>query len=183
MLQQYRINPKTSDTWKNCSYYPKIETVLFYYRERAPMQTEWQQCRPWSDCSPRGSLIWVYTVCPDLPIRKLRIITVRHNEWKTVDYSSKNHQTELQKIIFTERLGTVINENIVTKKLKFINQAFGIQTITLYNCIYKHRSQQNITAFLLFIQDGRQTVCWFSPFNKAEKNVCFSFHRRNFMGR
>ena len=29
-------------------------------------------CRPWSDCS----LIWVYTVCQGLSVRKLRIITV-----------------------------------------------------------------------------------------------------------
>ena len=26
--------------------------------------------------APRSSLIWVYTVCLDLPVRKLRIITV-----------------------------------------------------------------------------------------------------------
>ena len=47
------------------------------------MQTEWQtvgkQCRPWSDCSSRGILIWVYTVCPDLTIWKLRIIKVHLN--------------------------------------------------------------------------------------------------------
>ena len=34
------------------------------------------QCRPWSNCSYRSSLIWVCTVCPDLSVRKLRIITV-----------------------------------------------------------------------------------------------------------
>ena len=32
-----------------------------------------KQWRPWSDCS---SLIWVYTVCPDLFVRKLTIIKV-----------------------------------------------------------------------------------------------------------
>ena len=26
--------------------------------------------------APRSSLIWVYTVCPDLSVRKFRIITV-----------------------------------------------------------------------------------------------------------
>ena len=31
-----------------------------------------KQCRPRSDCS----LIWVYSVCPDLSVRKLRTITV-----------------------------------------------------------------------------------------------------------
>ena len=49
-----------------------------------------KQCRPWSDCSSRSSLIWictvycssrssliwVCTVCPGLSVRKLRIITV-----------------------------------------------------------------------------------------------------------
>ena len=29
-----------------------------------------------ADCSSRSSLIWVCTVCPDLSVRKLRIITV-----------------------------------------------------------------------------------------------------------
>ena len=36
-----------------------------------------KQCRPCSDCS----LIWAYTVCPDLSVRKLRIITVFVN-WR-----------------------------------------------------------------------------------------------------
>ena len=35
-----------------------------------------KQCRPWSECSSRSSLIWVYTVCPDLSVRKLRNNTV-----------------------------------------------------------------------------------------------------------
>ena len=35
-----------------------------------------KQCRPWSDCSSRSSLIWVCTVCPGISVRKLRIITV-----------------------------------------------------------------------------------------------------------
>ena len=35
-----------------------------------------KQCRPWSECSSRSSLIWVCTVCPDLSVRKLRNITV-----------------------------------------------------------------------------------------------------------
>ena len=33
-----------------------------------------KQCRPW--CS-RSSLIWVYTVCPGISVRKLRIIMVK----------------------------------------------------------------------------------------------------------
>ena len=39
-----------------------------------------EQCRPWSDCSSRSSLIWVYTVCPGLPVWKLRIITWRQSQ-------------------------------------------------------------------------------------------------------
>ena len=39
-----------------------------------------KQCRPWSDCSSRSSswssLIRVYTVWSDLPVQKLRIITL-----------------------------------------------------------------------------------------------------------
>ena len=35
-----------------------------------------KQCRPWSDCCSRSSLIWVCTVCPDLSVWKLRKITV-----------------------------------------------------------------------------------------------------------
>ena len=29
-----------------------------------------------ADCSSRSSLVWVCTVCPDLSVRKFRIITV-----------------------------------------------------------------------------------------------------------
>ena len=39
------------------------------------MQWNSKQWRPWSDCSSRSSLIWVCTVCPDLSVQKLRIIT------------------------------------------------------------------------------------------------------------
>ena len=35
-----------------------------------------KQCRSWSDCSCWSSLIWVYTVCSDLSVRKFRNITV-----------------------------------------------------------------------------------------------------------
>ena len=35
-----------------------------------------KQWRAWSDSSSRSSLIWVSTVCLDLSVRKLRIITV-----------------------------------------------------------------------------------------------------------
>ena len=32
--------------------------------------------RPWSDCSSRSKLIWVYTVCSDLSVQKFRNITL-----------------------------------------------------------------------------------------------------------
>ena len=32
-----------------------------------------KQCRPWSNCSYRSSLIWVYTVCPYPSVRIFRI--------------------------------------------------------------------------------------------------------------
>ena len=35
-----------------------------------------QTAPPLSDCSSRSSLIWVCTVCQDLSVRKLRVITV-----------------------------------------------------------------------------------------------------------
>ena len=35
-----------------------------------------KQCRPWSDCSSMSGLIWVYTVCSGLSIRKLKNITL-----------------------------------------------------------------------------------------------------------
>ena len=35
-----------------------------------------KQCRPWLDCSSSSSLIWVYTVCLGISVRKLRIIMV-----------------------------------------------------------------------------------------------------------
>ena len=39
-----------------------------------------KQCRAWSDCSLRSSLIWVYTVFSELSIQILRMITVKQNE-------------------------------------------------------------------------------------------------------
>ena len=34
-------NPKISDNWKNCYNYPKIGTVLFYYRVMASEDAVW----------------------------------------------------------------------------------------------------------------------------------------------
>ena len=48
-----------------------------------------KQCRPWSDCFSRSSLIWVYTVCPGLSVQKLRIITVKTAD-KTMKFQSSD---------------------------------------------------------------------------------------------
>ena len=52
--------------------------MWLYYKSHASKRS-WrncEQCRPWSDCSSRSSLIWVCTVWLDLSVGKLRIITV-----------------------------------------------------------------------------------------------------------
>ena len=46
-----------------------------------------KQCRPWSDCSSRSSLIRACTVCPDLSVLKLRVITVE--SW---NFGSRNQR-------------------------------------------------------------------------------------------
>ena len=51
--------------------------MWLYHRVMSPNDADGMaQSRPRSDCSSRSSLIWVCTVCSDLPVRKLRIITV-----------------------------------------------------------------------------------------------------------
>ena len=50
--------------------------ALPYSNESKRCRRNGKQCRPWSDFSSRSSLIWVCTVCPDISVRKLRIITV-----------------------------------------------------------------------------------------------------------
>ena len=76
--REYRKNPKNLDTRKICCNFPKILTMWLYPLSNGSKRCRWnsKQCRLWSDCSSRSSLIWVYTVCPDLSVRKLRIITV-----------------------------------------------------------------------------------------------------------
>ena len=68
----YRKFPKYSDTQNICCNYPKSWTRWHFLRCRGNCK----QCRPWSDCSSRSSLIWVCSVCPDLSVWKLRNITV-----------------------------------------------------------------------------------------------------------
>ena len=69
---------------KICCNHPKIWTRWLYQRVMHPKDAvgiansvDPDQTAPRrSDCSSRSSLIWVCTVCPDLSVRKLRIITV-----------------------------------------------------------------------------------------------------------
>ena len=84
----YYENPK-----KICCKHPKICTRWPCHRIICPKRADRmeKQCRPRSDCSSRSSsssslilvypLIWVYTVCPDLTVRKLRIITVTRSAY------------------------------------------------------------------------------------------------------
>ena len=73
----YRKVPKFSDTKNLCCKLPKIQTkrqnLWAFYQNGAKGNSK--QWRPWSDCSSRSSLIWVCTVCPDISVRKLRVIT------------------------------------------------------------------------------------------------------------
>ena len=75
---KYRKFPKYSDTQKICCNHSKIWTVWLYHRVMSKRcSLKGKQCRPRSDCSSsRSSLIWVCTVCSDLSVRKLRIITI-----------------------------------------------------------------------------------------------------------
>ena len=74
----YRKTPKNWDTRKNCCSHPKIWTKWLYCRIMHPKSTDGManSVDPWSDCSSRGSLIWVYTVCSNLSVWKLRNIAV-----------------------------------------------------------------------------------------------------------
>ena len=65
--------PKYSDTQKICCNHSKILTIWLYHRVMSPNDAEGMA----NSVDPiRSSLIWVCTVCPDLSVRKLRIIMV-----------------------------------------------------------------------------------------------------------
>ena len=74
----YRKFLKYLDTPKNCWNHPKSWIKWRFLRVMHPKDNRGncKQGRPWSDCSSGSSLIWVYTVFPDLSVRKLRKITV-----------------------------------------------------------------------------------------------------------
>ena len=71
----YCKNPKNSDTRKIVVITLKLDQYCFttenYWSKRC--RQNGKQCRPLSDCSSRS---WVYTVCPDLSVQKLRNLTV-----------------------------------------------------------------------------------------------------------
>ena len=70
-IKTYCKNAKNRDTKKNCCNYPKTGAVQFYYWVMGPKDVD--------GMANRSSLIWVCTVCPDVSVRKLRIITVNDN--------------------------------------------------------------------------------------------------------
>ena len=59
--------------------------VLTWSKASKTCRQNGKQCRPWSGCSSRSSLIWVYTVCPELSVQKFMTITVL---WK-IDFHLK----------------------------------------------------------------------------------------------
>ena len=65
----YPKSPKNSDTRKICCNCPEIWKRRFYRNATKRCRWKCKQGRPWSDCSSRSSLIWVCTVCPDLPVQ------------------------------------------------------------------------------------------------------------------
>ena len=70
-------NTKSSDIRKIAVIILKLEQYHFYYRVMGRKDADGiaNSVDP-DQTAPRSSLSWVYTVCPNLPVRKLRIITV-----------------------------------------------------------------------------------------------------------
>ena len=86
LITFYRKFPKYSDTQKICCKHPKSLTRWRFLKSNSSKRCRGncKQCRPWSDCSSRSSLIWVCIVCPNLSVRKFRIITVLiKSTWQT----------------------------------------------------------------------------------------------------
>ena len=85
--KDYCKNPKNLETRKNCCNYSKIWTIVLLQSNASKRRRRnCKQCRPWSDCSSRSSLIWVCAVCPDLSVRKLRNIMVNQPAWQSVQH-------------------------------------------------------------------------------------------------
>ena len=93
----YHKNPKNSDTWKSCCNHPKILTRWLYIRKMRPKDVKGiaNSVDP-DQNAPSSSLIWVCTVCPDLSVRKLRIIMVHLRMLLTMLTTAwQNHQCDL----------------------------------------------------------------------------------------
>ena len=143
---KYRKFPKYSDTQKICCNHSKIWTMWFYHRVMSPRdadgmansadpdQTAPPQCRPWSDCSSRSSLIWVCTVCPDLSVRKLRKITVGLN-------LSLPHSI-CQKTPFPSNQVVSLNEEFPFEPHLLQNE-WNIESFT---CTFKYQGYESISV-------------------------------------
>ena len=79
MKETYLKVPKFSDARKLCCYLPKFQTKspklrVFYQNDANGIANCEDPDQTAQDSS--SSLIWVCTVCPDLSVQKLRVITV-----------------------------------------------------------------------------------------------------------
>ena len=70
----YRKFPKYSDTQIICCNHSKIWTMWLYHRVMSPNDENGMANSV--DPDQTAPQIWVYTVCPGISVRKLRIITV-----------------------------------------------------------------------------------------------------------
>ena len=78
IFHKYHKTPKNSEPEKFAVVTLKLnKEALPWSNVSKRCRGNCKQCRPWSHCSSRSSLIWVCTVCPDLSVRKLRIILVK----------------------------------------------------------------------------------------------------------
>ena len=71
----YRKILKNSDTRKICCNHPKSWRKWPYHRVTHPKDAD-RIANSEDPDQTKSSLIWVYTVCPDLSVRKLRIVMV-----------------------------------------------------------------------------------------------------------
>ena len=74
LFLSYHYHPKKFGHPKNCCNYPKNWTM--YHRVMSPKDADGMENNVDPDQTAQESLIWVYTVCPDLTVWKFRIIMV-----------------------------------------------------------------------------------------------------------
>ena len=129
--------------------------MWLYHRVMSPKEADRMansvdpdQTAPWSDCSPWSSLIWVYTVCPDLSVRKLRNITV------VSPYTRKTNETSYHAALFP-RFAGVLPWLGIQKYRCFISSNFPrLQMFYPKRTIQMHRTG----AFPLVISPDLQLV-------------------------